>query len=103
MLWREPVRADHNRQSVRAKPVRSSGVIVMRTFPKYKVAAAHVAPVFANNQETVAKACDYIAQAAAQGVRLIAFSESFLPGFPFWGRVVAPIDSHALFTLMVQH
>jgi aliphatic nitrilase len=66
-------------------------------YPAYKVAAAHVAPVFLDTDRSVDKACSVIAEAAAHGARLIAFPEAFLPGFPVWAALAAPIRTHDLF------
>ena len=48
----------------------------------YKVAAAHVAPVFLDAPKTVAKACSLIEEAARNGAALIAFPETYIPAFP---------------------
>ena len=61
------------------------------------VAAAHLAPVYLDAAATTAKACHYIHEAAAKKVQLIAFPESFVPGFPLWPAVSAPIHNHELF------
>jgi aliphatic nitrilase len=65
--------------------------------PTFKACAAHVAPVFLDSSATVRKACSLIAEAARGGAQLIAFPESFLPGFPVWAAVQAPILGHDLF------
>ncbi|MDI4237136.1 carbon-nitrogen hydrolase family protein [Bradyrhizobium sp. Arg237L] len=62
-----------------------------------KVAAAHVAPVFLEPTATIEKAIRFIAQAAEEGASLIAFPESFVPGFPIWAAVHAPIRTHDAF------
>ena len=49
-----------------------------------KAAIIQHPPVFLNLAQSVAKACDLIAQAAAQGAQLIAFPETWLPGYPIW-------------------
>src|SRR5262245_69049 len=69
----------------------------MVEYPKVKVCAAHVAPVFLDASKTVAKAVSLIAEAADAGARLIAFPESFVPGFPVWSSVQAPIRNHEYF------
>src|SRR5262249_15390915 len=69
----------------------------MASYPIVKVCAAHVAPVFLDAQATVAKATALIAEAAAAGAKFIAFPESFVPGFPVWASVQAPIKNHDLF------
>ena len=69
----------------------------MIEYPKAKVCAAHVAPVFLDSQATIQKACALIAEAAAAGAQLIAFPESFVPGFPIWAAVQAPIKNHEYF------
>jgi nitrilase len=62
-----------------------------------RVCAAHVAPVFLDAAATIAKACDLIGEAARNGARLVAFPESYVPGFPVWAAVAAPIRNHDFF------
>jgi len=69
----------------------------MNRYPSYRVAAAHVAPVFLDTSATVAKACDVIAEAARNGARLVAFPEAFIPGFPVWVALQAPTRGHEPF------
>src|SRR5581483_4396841 len=66
-------------------------------YPKFRVCAAHVAPVFLDAESTIEKACALIAEASRAGARLIAFLESFVPGFPVWAAVQAPIKNHDFF------
>ncbi|HEY6023441.1 MAG TPA: carbon-nitrogen hydrolase family protein, partial [Pseudolabrys sp.] len=69
----------------------------MPNYPKFKACAAHVAPAFLDAQATVQKACSLITEAARAGAQLIAFPESFVPGFPIWAPVQAPIKNHEFF------
>jgi aliphatic nitrilase len=69
----------------------------MIEYPKVKVCAAHVAPIFLDSRATIEKACALTAEAAGAGAQLIAFPESFVPGFPLWAAVQAPIKSHEYF------
>ena len=56
-----------------------------------RVAVVQLAPVFLDRAATVAKTCDAIAQAARNGAELIAFPESFIPGYPYWAMVKDPL------------
>jgi nitrilase len=69
----------------------------MTGYPKFKACAVHAAPVFLDAESTVEMACGLIAEAARAGAQLIAFPESFVPGFPVWASVQAPIKNHEYF------
>ncbi|HTJ94210.1 MAG TPA: carbon-nitrogen hydrolase family protein [Pararobbsia sp.] len=73
----------------------------MSYLPVVKVAAVHAAPVFLNKSATVAKAVSLIREAARNGARLVAFPESYIPAFPVWASLWAPIDNHDLFERFV--
>ena len=49
-----------------------------------KVAAAQTAPVWLDPEATTAKVCEWIRRAAEAGAELVAFGETFLPGYPYW-------------------
>lgn len=72
------------------------------TLPKFRAAALHVAPVFLDTRATVEKACSLIREAAANGARLIAFPETFVPAFPIWAAVRSPIENHEFFRKLMQ-
>jgi nitrilase len=48
------------------------------------VGVVQMAPVWLNREKTLDKVLGYVAQAADQQCRLIAFSEVIIPGYPFW-------------------
>jgi aliphatic nitrilase len=70
---------------------------MIHSYPSFRVAAAHVAPVFLDTEKTVDKACYLIREAAKAGAKLIAFPETFIPAFPIWTAIAAPILTHDLF------
>ncbi len=69
-----------------------------------RVAAVQAAPVFFNKDKTIAKACDLIRQAAAGGAELIAFPETFIPGYPayFTCGPTTPADKFARYAIGLQ-
>src|SRR6185312_10431037 len=69
----------------------------MTAYPKFKACSAHVAPIFLDAKATVEKACALIAEASRNGAKLIAFPESYVPGFPLWAGIQAPINNHEFF------
>ena len=53
--------------------------------PKHaRVAIAQSAPVYLDKQASLAKALDLVRQAAKRSAQLIAFGETWLPGYPAW-------------------
>jgi aliphatic nitrilase len=71
--------------------------------PRVKVAAAHAAPIYMDAAATVDKAVSLIGEAAGQGAELVVFPESFVPGFPVWAALWAPIYNHERFARMVAN
>lgn len=68
-----------------------------QSYPRFKAAACHAASVFLDSAKTVDKACALIAEAASNGAALVAFPEGFVPGFPIWAALRAPIHNHEFF------
>lgn len=75
----------------------------MSHLPKVKVAAVHAAPVFLDKRATAEKAVSLIAEAARQGAELLVFPESYVPAFPVWAALWAPLHNHDLFARMVAN
>ncbi len=65
-----------------------------------KAAAAQVAPVFMNREATIDKAVRTIEDAGKKGIELLVFSETFIPGYPYW-RGTLPISRWT--DLMVEY
>jgi len=49
---------------------------------KFKVAAAHAAPIFMDKVATIKKTVRLIEQAGADDIKLLVFPETFIPGYP---------------------
>jgi aliphatic nitrilase len=72
----------------------------MDILPQFRAAAVHAAPVFLDKAATTEKAISIIREAQRAGAALVAFPETFLPAFPIWAALWAPIDNHDLFARM---
>ena len=68
----------------------------------FKAAAVHAAPVFLDRRATIAKTLSIMREAAKAGAELIAFPETFVPAFPVWAALWAPIGNHDLFLRMAD-
>ena len=55
---------------------------------KFKAAAVHAAPVYMNKQATLEKVVRLIKQAGQEGIQLLVFPETFVPGYPVGSPVI---------------
>jgi aliphatic nitrilase len=58
--------------------------------PKFKAAAIQAAPVFLDLDQTIDKTVALIEEAASNGADVIAFPETWLPGYPWYAWLDAP-------------
>lgn len=72
-------------------------------YPKLRVATVQAAPVFLDRDATIDKMEVFVKQAKANGVDLIVFPESFIPTYPVWCLIMAPIDQHKFFTRLFDN
>lgn len=68
----------------------------------FLAAAVHAAPVFMDKNATVDKACGIIREAGQQGVELLAFPETFIPGYPYFIECYAPLDQQSALGLYIE-
>jgi aliphatic nitrilase len=57
---------------------------------QFKAAVVQAAPEFLDLDRGVEKAIRYLDEAGARGVKLVAFPETWLPGYPWWIWLDAP-------------
>jgi hypothetical protein len=69
---------------MRKKNARQGGMNTMgETYPRFKAASVQASPVFLDRQATVHRACHLMMEASKGGAKLVAFPETFVPGYPY--------------------
>jgi nitrilase len=66
-------------------------------YSRFRAAAVQAAPVFLNREATIARLEGWVARAKEAGADLVVFGESYIPAFPLWNLVYAPIDQHIFY------
>jgi predicted amidohydrolase len=72
-------------------------------YRSFRAAAVQVAPVFLDREATIKKLEDWVAKAKAAGADLVVFGESYIPAFPLWNMLYAPVDQHAFYRRLFEH
>jgi nitrilase len=66
-------------------------------YPRFRAAAVQAAPAFLDRDASISRLEQWAARAHAAGADLIVFGESYIPAFPLWNMLYAPIDQHAFY------
>lgn len=61
---------------------------------EFTVAAVQASPEYLDRDATLEKACRLIKEAADNDAEIVGFPETFIPGYPYWNWVNAPIDGY---------
>jgi nitrilase len=72
-------------------------------YPKFRAAAVQAAPVFLDRDATIDKLDTLVQKAVDAGAELVVFGESFIPAFPVWNLIYAPMDQHAFCQRMFEN
>ncbi|MDF0580552.1 carbon-nitrogen hydrolase family protein [Bradyrhizobium yuanmingense] len=74
----------------------------MLKLPRFKAAAIQASPVYLNAGATAEKAASLVREAAANGAKLVAFPEVFVPGYPYWNWITDPVTGSAWFEKLAK-
>ncbi len=70
---------------------------------KTRIASVQTAPRFLDLPGTVDKACSLIREAAGNGASIVAFPEAFIPAYPYWVWLEAPLEGAGLFKRLYEN
>jgi len=65
-------------------------------YPKFRAGAVQAVPRFLDRDATIDKLDVLVQKAVVAGADLVVFGESFVPAFPMWNLIYAPMDQHAV-------
>lgn len=71
-------------------------------YPKFKAASVQASPVFLDREATIEKACGLMLEAAKNGAKLVAFPETFVPGYPYWIWLDVPSENYRFFLRLFE-
>jgi len=74
----------------------------MLKLPRFRAAAVQASPVYLDPSATVDKAASLVREAAANGAKLVAFPEVFVPGYPYWNWITDPVTGSAWFEKLAK-
>ena len=74
----------------------------MLKLPRFRAAAVQASPVYLDPGATVDKAASLVREAAANGAKLVAFPEVFVPGYPYWNWITDPVTGSAWFEKLAK-
>ena len=72
-------------------------------YPKFRAAAVQAAPVFLDRDATIDRLETLVQKAVDAGAELVVFGESFIPAFPVWNLIYAPMDQHGFFRRLFEN
>jgi len=72
-------------------------------YPRFRATAVQAAPVFLDREATISRLADWVAKARDIGADLVVFGESFIPAFPLWNMLYAPVDQHAFYRRLFEN
>ncbi len=72
------------------------------TYLKFKAASVQASPVFLDRKATIEKACNLMMEASKNGAKLVAFPETFVPGYPYWIWLDVPSNNYGWFKKLFE-